>query len=125
MPCSPFLSRKTDPSTSADAADAAVDSGLADSHEQLILAALRDHPHGLTGSEIANRISARIHTHVSNVQVMRRMSTLHAQGRVHNRPDPAKPYRFLRDGTKVTNHLRHGRELLHFLTRGDAPLFGE
>jgi len=115
MPYGTFLSGKHDPSTSSDAADAAVATGLAESDEQLILDALRERPHGATGKEIAARISARLGYGLTNVQVMRRMSALLARGKVHRRPDPANPKRF----------VRHDGQLLHFLTRGDCPLFGE
>ena len=115
MPHRPFLSRGSDGSTSSDAADAAVATGLAETHEQGILDVLAEMPHGGTGSEIAARLSCRLGYDVTNVQIMRRMATLLARGAVHRRPDPANPKRY----------VRHDGELIQFLTRGDLPLFGE
>ena len=114
MPYSPFLSGRDDPTTSSDAADAAVDGGLVKTHEERIVAVLKAAPQGLTGHEIAMRIQERFKAQMTNTQVMRRITQLVADDKVHRRPDPAKPYRRLADGTRVTVYVRHNGELLTF-----------
>ena len=111
------LSARDDPQTSAEAADAAANEGIVDTHEWRILTVLRTYGGlpGWTGKEIAAAVSERWGEPMTNVQVMRRMVVLVARGQIFRRRDPNDPNRWRR---------RDG-QVLHFATRGDMPLFGE
>jgi len=69
------LSRASDPRSSAQAADFAVESGLRDSHEARIVARVREQP-GETGDEIGQALG------LTNVQVLRRTRALERKGLV-------------------------------------------
>jgi len=121
-PYSSPLSRPGGPATSSDAASAAVAGRLVTAHELLILEALHWLPAGGTGSEIAASVRERhglAENQFSNVTVMRRMTELLARGQVYRRRD-------LPDAHGACHHWRRrGGETIHFLTPGDAPVFGE
>jgi len=82
---SSFLARESDPETSQDAAEAAVESGRVAIDEQAIMFVLREaSPEGMTGSEIAGRLlAAPGQSPWNNVRVMRRMAALIGAGKVH------------------------------------------
>ena len=121
MPYSSPLARRSDPGTSAAAADRAEAEGRIDSDEWQILSVLREMPRGGTGSEIAARISERFHRTMTNVQVMRRMRQLIDNAQVFRRADPSPPL----EGAGSLPWLKRDGQVVHFIARGDMPLFGE
>ena len=89
MPVEAPLSRLSDPDTSRAAADYAANEGTVDSHEWLILEALKWALHGSgTASEITKAIHAR-GGHLDKHQVLKRFAALINRGQIHRRRDPA------------------------------------
>ena len=125
MPYSPDLSRRDDPQTSAAAADYVTGQGLDLTHEFRILAVLRAMPEGGTGKEIAAAVMKRFRVRTTSVQVMRRMRSLLDHERAFRRHDPDEPWVKDSRGRTVANWQRREGQAIHFLTRGDMPLFGE
>ena len=115
MPYAPYLSHAADPATASDAADRAVGSGLARTHERRILAVLRHMHAGGTGSEIAAACAARFGSPSTNVEVMRRMAALINRGQVYRHHDPADP-----EGIRK---LKRGSETIHYLWPAGMELF--
>jgi len=115
MPFSPDLSHRDDPQTSGEAADAAANEGLVDTHEWRILTVLRSPTGrgGWTGKELAAAITERWGVATTNVQVMRRMGALVARDQAHRLRDTKHPDRWRR---------RDG-QVLHFYGESDLPLF--
>ena len=111
-PFSSPLSRRSDPRTSAEAAERVSDDGTVDTHEWRILTVLREMPRGGTGSEIAAAITRRYRVQMTNVQVMRRMRALLDRGQVHRRLDP-----------RTGRYIRRGGETVHYYGSGECPLF--
>ena len=100
------LARDDDPATSAAAADRVSSDGTVDTHERLILAALRAAwPKGLTGTELAARVG------LTQVQVMRRVRALLDRGAIHR----------LRDHRRQL--VRRDGQTIHCHGRGDMLLF--
>ena len=89
MPAEAPLSRPLDPHTSSAAADHAANEGVVDSHEWLILQALRWalEGHG-TASEITRAIRQR-GAPLDKHQVLRRVGGMVNRGQLHRRTDPA------------------------------------
>ncbi len=118
MALQPFLAREHGPHTSGQAADAAVDTGLVDKHEDMILAVLRFMPHGGTSTEIAEAISSRFRVHVDRHQVARRFAAMLGREQIFRRTDPDTEKPRTRRGATMN-------EIVHYLSPGDFPLGGE